>query len=102
MEVEDTKMDYTNSDRLLETLTSHEMNYNLGKDSKKKANSLAQLSIEKSLKTACNLQKHLADMKTKVERKPTKAHVSEAWLESRIIDLQIKDGWLAMRLIPEA
>ena len=41
-------------------------------------------------------------MKKKVERKPTKAHVSEAWLESRIIDLQIKDGWLAMRLIPEA
>ena len=37
MEVEDTKMDYTNSDRLLETLTSHEMNYNLGKDSKKES-----------------------------------------------------------------
>ena len=65
------------------------MNYNLGKDSKKES----QLSSI--------LNDGLADMKTKVERKPGKAHVSEAWLESRIIDLQKRARWLAMRPRPE-
>ena len=51
MEVEDTKVDYTNSDRLLETLTSHMRLITIQeKIPKKKANSLAQPSIEKILK----------------------------------------------------
>ena len=66
------------------------MNYNLGKDSKKES----QLSSI--------LNDGLADMKTKVERKPGKAHVSEAWLESRIIDLQKRARWSTKGLIPEA
>ena len=68
------------------------MNHNLGKDSKKES----QLSSI--------LNDGLADMKTKIERKPGKAHVSEAWLEleSRIIDLQKRARWLAKNLIPEA
>ena len=68
------------------------MNYNLGKDSKKDS------------RLSSILNDGLADMKTKVERKQGKAHVSEAWLEleSRNIDLQKRARWLAKNLIPEA
>ena len=79
------------------------MNYNSGKNSRTE-NQLTSIAIYcKIFKDGLQPVEAFGGYENKSWKETNKStHVSEAWLESRIIDLQIKDGWLAMRLIPEA